>query len=226
MKKLLFVGLILSAAFSTLVAQKLTSNTYQIGLGGSFFNFKELNDAYTLLNNKSLNGTMTNVGFSYGHIHNRFMFGIDGSYTTKVASRAFNNSNQFDSYNQFMGGMFKVGYSPVVWDDTYFFYPTVGVGGGMGTLRRIDKLDSVGGYPILNYKVGGVLLEGALNMTIITPMPDSDDTNAVLGVSVGYHFAPLWGDMWKINTLVSNKGIPMRPQGIFFRVSMGLGYGR
>lgn len=226
MKKIWFFLCLLPAIFGTLSAQKLKTNTYQVGIGGSFVNFSELNSAFKTLGNKSvLDGKMTNVTVDYAHFHNRFMWGIDGAFITKIASRGFNNRNNFDAYNQFATGMLKIGYSPVVWDDTYFFYPTLGVGGGYANLKRIDKSDTLK-LSIASHTTFGALAEAALNVMIITPMPDSDDTNACIGLTIGYQFAPKMGNMWQINTLLPEKNVQMSPQGVFFRISLGMGYGR
>lgn len=227
MRYLIGIFLLSLLATQTATAQrqriKINVDAYHVSIGGAKGNYgKHLNPALEQLNNGSLDGNMAYVGARYAHFQNRFMWGIDGNFTGKVASRGFNNSNNFFAYNQFFNGVLKVGYSPVVWDNIYFVYPTLGIGGGYGRLRRVD-MDA---NETKAYGTWGTSAEAALNFTIITPIPGDRDTKVVLDLSGGYLYGLPIGNTWQFNNLIENSSVKMSPSSVFLRAGMGLAYGR
>ncbi|MBX7241695.1 MAG: hypothetical protein K1X92_08090 [Bacteroidia bacterium] len=196
------------------------TNGYYVGLGGNFLKLTELNNELGSVGIGSSGIPKTNITLGVFHQADRAFYGAELSALTQVIPNSIAIGQTTQAYTRFYQLMPRFGYAPVTFDDIYYFYPAIGIGGGVGTVRRVDN--SVSPAEIRSSSVFGGSLEGSLNMTIITPIPGDKGSNVVIGAGGGYLYNPLFGKSWKSDDIISGKTIPVRPGGFFFRLSIGM----
>ena len=220
MKKLLFVLLMLP---SILFAQKshFRVNTFWAGLGASYTNLDALNTALSSYNSKifPINPKLVNVNVGYFHLNRRLCYGLDVSGLTRTFAVSGIGDPTF-AYIREALVMPKIGVVAYQFDEVYFFYPTIGIGGGGSYMRYRTP----GEGTLYKRNAYGMAIEGALNATIITPIPGDRDNNAVIGIAAGYLYTPQIGNDWKVSDRLIGTAVAS-PQGFFFRVGFGMGTG-
>jgi hypothetical protein len=221
MKKLLLLFLLSLACVYVYSQRPLRTHAYYLGGGGNYPNFTEINKSLKNYRNFGLRGGMMSFQGGYARFTRRFVMGIEGNLMSKAIAGSV-GVGAFDAYARFLSGQFRFGYVPFEYERIYFAYPTIGIGGATGLLKRLDN-DS--GTEI-EYKIKGVTTEAALNFSVIAPMPDNRKTNFLLGITAGYLYTPMLKNTWQVKLSPSDKPAVISPQGGFFRLTMGMTYGR
>lgn len=218
MKKLWFAFLLLP---SLLFAQKshFYVNTVWAGLGTSYTNLKTLNKSLVDARLTALNPNLVNVNVGFFHLNRHLCYGMDLTGLTRTFAVSGVGEPTFAYMREGMI-MPKFGVVAYQFDEVYFIYPTIGVGGGGSFLRYRMPTDGT----LYKNNVYGMVTEAALNATIVTPIPGDSDNNAVIGVSGGYVYTPKIGNSWIIEDARIGSNMAS-PQGFFFRVSFGMGTG-
>ena len=196
------------------------TNGYYLGVGGNYLKLKELNSALKNAGIGEAGVPKTNLTLGVFHQADRLFYGGEFSVITQVIVNSVAIGQTRQAYARFYQLIPRFGFAPLTFDDVYFFHPTIGIGGGVGAIRRVDN--SVSPAQIRTSRVFGGALEGAMNITIITPIPGDKGSNVVLGLGVGYLYTPTLGKSWASDKIITGQNIAARPQGIFFRLSMGM----
>ncbi len=208
---------LITALAGKVIAQ---TNGYYLGVGGNYLKLTELNDALAQAGIGPSGIPKTNITLGVFHQADRAFYGGELSVLTRVIANSVSIGQTTQAYTRFYQLMPRFGYAPVTFDDIYYFYPSIGIGGGIGTVRRVDN--SVSPAQIRTSNVFGGSLEGSLNMTIITPIPGDKGSNVVIGAGGGYLYNPLFGKSWKSDKIIGGKTIPVRSDGFFFRLTIGM----
>lgn len=196
------------------------STGYYLGIGGSYPKLQALNSALTQAGIGKSGIPKTNITLGVFRQSERLFYGGELSILTQVIPNSIVVGQTTQAYTRFYQLIPRFGFAPVTFDDIYYFYPAIGIGGGIGTVKRVDN--SVSPAEIRTSNVLGGALEGSLNMTIITPIPGDRNSNVVLGVGGGYLYTPRIGGSWSSEKIIGGQTIPVSPQGFFFRLSIGM----
>lgn len=218
MKKILFILFILPLI---LFAQKshFQVTCFWAGLGTSYTHLAPLNKSLLQAKLTEINPHLANINAGFFHLDRRWLYGLDAS----VLTRTFAVSGVGSPTRAYMREallMPKMGFVAYQFDEVYFIYPTIGVGGGGSFLRYRTPTEG----SLYKNNTYGMALEGALNATIITPIPGDPDNNAVIGITGGYLYTPPIGNSWVVSDIRIGKNIAS-PQGFFFRVNFGMASG-
>jgi hypothetical protein len=191
-----------------------------IEVGPSFYQLNTLNELLTRPDSLYLPfpDAIFSMGLGIDYMKNRWVLG--GTFHGYVFSGPGlrRNVRRLSLLNFFYGTL-KVGYTLYEGElDTqpFVLFPTVGVGAGLGLLRT-----SPSGLAVFNnYGNGGALFDFALTGHWFPPMRGRERPRMKLGASLGYLLAP--GQGWELPEYSSGGTLPFSPQGIYFRLMLGL----
>lgn len=199
---------------------QLNTTVGSLSVGASYMHLAELNAALKTMHNYPIANRYTNFGASMYHVNKRWIYGVDATMAAKVTSVTTVNAPG-NAYARFFLLIPKIGFSPYIFDEIGYIYPTIGIGAGNTFLKRIDSLNLL----TYKYNVYGMVVNTALNFTLFNPIPSDNDTQFVISGSVGYNYAP-GNTFFHSKKLIKDKSVSMNPQGLYFSVSMGMGMGR
>lgn len=214
----LVLGLCIFA--TTRLQAQLKTTVGALSVGASYFHMEELNKALKTLSNYPIPNRYTNFGANLYHVNKRWVYGVDAVVVAKVTSVSTVNTPG-NAYIRNFALIPKVGFTPFIYQETSYIYPTIGIGAGNTFLKRIDSLNLI----IYKYNVYGMFLNAAINFTIFNPIPSDNDTQFVISGSLGYNYVP-GSSFFQNKKLIKDQSVSMNPQGFYFTVSMGMGEGR
>ncbi|MFN0201429.1 MAG: hypothetical protein ACKVTZ_07910 [Bacteroidia bacterium] len=213
------LGLLLS--IQSLEAQ-IRSTAISFGLGGAYpMGVKDLNVALKDNGYYEMQNRHSNINMEIMRLNKKFLYGIDANLVTLMATASGLNQPR-NAYYRNYSFVPKIGFSPYVMEDFLYIYPTVGAGAGFTVLKRIPPNGTEAS--IITDRSWGMVLDGAVNVALYNPIPGDSDTQFVLGAAVGYRYCPL-DKTWQNNKLYAHNttSTSMSPQGLYFKVWMGMG---
>lgn len=191
------------------------------GAGGVYPNLTSLNSALSAAKLIPIpQKGFTNINVGVIGINNRFVYGADLTYLTKLTSVTTVNIPSF-AYVRYATLMPRVGIVAFKMEN-FYLYPSVGFGGGRTTLKAIDTLSA----DVYTYRTYGLITDGAINGNFIIPMRNGVDENAIIGFMLGYQYTPMVGNSWKLNNWAQDPKPSVSPQSLYFRISFGMTFGR
>lgn len=198
---------------------QLRTTVGSLSVGASYMHLNDLNAALKTLHNYPLGNRYTNFGASIYRVNKRLIYGLDASMAAKVTSVSTVNVPG-NAYIRYFSLIPKIGFAPFIYQETGYIYPTIGIGAGNTFLKRIDSVN----LNVNKYSVYGMFLNAALNFTLFNPIPSDNDTQFVIGGSIGYNYVP-GNSFFQNKKLLANQSVPMNPQGLYFTITMGMGQG-
>jgi hypothetical protein len=202
------------------IQAQLRTTVGALSVGASYMHLEELNAALKTLHNYPVPNRYTNFGASIYRVNKNWIYGLDVNMAAKVTSVSTVNTPG-NAYTRFFSLVPKLGFAPYIYEETSYIYPSIGIGAGNTFLKRIDSLNLI----VHKYNVYGMFLNAALNFTLFNPIPSDNDTQFVIGGSIGYNYVP-GNAFFQNKKMIKDESVSMNPQGFYFTISMGMGEGR
>ena len=121
---------------------------------------------------------------------------------------------------QYYYGTVKLGYvafGKMDGDYPFIVYPYVGAGGGVGQLR----LSNDGTNRFFKFSTSGYILDAGITMNTYNQLRGDTGQWLKFGGSIGYYVAP--ASTWSLDNVTPTGPVPISPQGVYFRLTMGIG---
>jgi hypothetical protein len=185
----------------------------RLQLGGSFLDIGDMNFALESLDYEPLDNAYFALGLGMTRMSGKWFLNAD-LYNYMIQESAFNNQLAILSFHYFTT---SVGYLAFRYENDWFVYPSVGIGGGITNLR-IRELDERQPTP---YFSSGTLADVALNVRHLYEIQDGKGYSVEIGGSFGYLHAI--GNQFNFRRLVPDQTVSATPGGLYFRLSLGMG---
>ena len=203
--------------FSQAYAQGTRGGFGRFELGPSFLALNEVNQALIDDEYNPLSSALFALGGSWDGIHGRWIYG-GKLYGFMVSQSELLNQVAILEYYyaQLHTGV-------VVYSDAqrWKVYPTAGIGWGTANL----KLKPWSRQRPVPHLTSGAMMDFALNARhyLAFDTENENDYLLELGFSAGYLYAFEGRKMWQLGDFVPDRSLTLNPQGIYFRVSIGMG---
>ncbi|MEO1451226.1 MAG: hypothetical protein AAFV07_16975 [Bacteroidota bacterium] len=192
-------------------AQRHQGNIVRVEAGPSLLDLEVLNQSLNTRFFETLPQTFFAVGLSAEHFQNRLVFG--GQIYNFMLGRSAQISPR--ALLGFQHIQLQAGFVAAR-GENWTLYPTVGAGGGMATFKAFLQNQQA---PEVTREFG---LLGHAALHFRHRMELDEKYIYELGISGGYT-RTLTG-AWTLDQFAADlDGIPMSPEGLFFRVSIGMG---
>ncbi|MFK7969504.1 MAG: hypothetical protein AB8F95_04010 [Bacteroidia bacterium] len=223
MRILLIISVLLS---SFAFGQNFKASTFHVNAGVSWPDISPIN---TLLQHPdSCTGSICYPTFR----NNLFSFGfgaegVNGNLVWQADAYIYAISNpgaRADLFRlnilQYYYGTFRLGYAALgkkTGDYPYLLYPYVGAGGGFGQLR----LSNDGTNDFDRFNTSGIILDAGIALNTYNELRGTDGQWLKFGGSIGYYVAP--ASQWSLDDVTPTGPVPISPQGVYVRLTMGIG---
>jgi hypothetical protein len=230
-------GLFILLGFCTLsIAQKQDSmpkiNTAEFRgyfmVGGNILDIDALNSILENEGYSTLSNNFLSIGGGCLHQKNRWIIGCEGHFLFGEENKSDITSGNFETSISAAYGFFDFGY--ILFNKHFFqVYPLIGLGGGVMSLKIKERLTDPSFAEVLADPKRNSKLESAaflINMAIGTEYLmklREDETGIgglVLGIRVGYTFAPFRSN-WKLERTDVSNGPDLRMTGPYVRLILG-----
>lgn len=184
----------------------------QMEIGASLLNISDFNDALEAQDYLGINQTFFALGIGGEYFKGRMIYG--GSlYNYMINQSLSNNQLAILSYHY---ATMRVGGIVAQEFESYMIYPSIGVGYGLANFKERPSDQPL---PFVHWS-GGAMLDARLSAQFF----------ALLGsehvITLGFHAGYLYTleNTWLLTDFdPDTSGISLSPEGLYFRVSLGMG---
>lgn len=183
--------------------------------GPSFLSLPELNASLDNQGYFPLSENFFSMGIGLSRMSNRWIYGGE-LYNIMLNQTIQNNQLAILNYHYLM---LRVG--RVVWrkDNRLLIYPEIGFGGGLANLKARPANER---FPD-NYWTGGPLVDVGVSGSRFVSLDSEKNYFVELGFRIGYlrSFENVW--ILRGFTSTDYRGEPISPEGLYIRISLGMG---
>lgn len=191
-----------------------TGFSARVEAGPSLLDLSRLNAALLNKQFEPLTDELFALGFGVHRYQGRWVYG--GSlYNYLVSRSAINNQIAITGYHY---TTLRTGLLLSPPGSSWKVFPTLGLGGGLLHFQAKPASEPL---PV-SYWTGGPLAEATFNVVHLTPLRAEQGYYLELGFTGGYLRS--FENAWIIRRFSADEaGLPVSPQGLFFRFTLGMG---
>ena len=213
-----FLSILSLWTFASCFAQEKQKATFgKIFIGGNFVDLSSFNEALEVNEFAGIKEAFFTAGLGVDRFQGRWYYGGEMyNYMVNESGVALKARDHAVLGYHYLS--LKTGFVAFSKARSYSVYPTVGVGGGIAHLQTRKQSETISTV----YWAKGLFVDMAIKADLFSIMDEEKSYFLTAGLSVGY--LRKLGNDWLVNGFgQTDTGIPVTPQGLYIRASLGMG---